>query len=80
MPVVEPGAEFGRDGLGFLGAVVVAQAVVGEAECLGEHPAVVPLTPCPLSPPFIGARGFRYGFNPSITMRGSWPPTMGEPA
>jgi len=39
LPVVEAGAEFAGDGLVLSGAVVVAEAVVGEAEGLGEEPA-----------------------------------------
>jgi hypothetical protein len=36
LPVEEAGAEAGGDGLGFLGAGVVAEVVVGEAEGFGE--------------------------------------------
>ena len=39
LPVEEAGAETGGDGLGVAGAVVVAEAVVGEAEGFGEEPA-----------------------------------------
>jgi len=38
-PVVERGSDAAGDGLGFPGAVVMAEAVVGEAEGLGEHSA-----------------------------------------
>ena len=40
LPIKEAGAESGCDGLGLLGAVVVAEVVVGESEGLGEHPSV----------------------------------------
>ena len=40
LPVVEAGAEAGSDGLGLSGSVVVAQAVVGQAERFGEQPAL----------------------------------------
>ena len=39
LPVVEAGAEATGDGLGVSGALVVAEAVVGEAQGLREHPA-----------------------------------------
>ena len=39
LPVVEAGAEAAGDGLGVSGALVVAEAVVGEAHGLREHPA-----------------------------------------
>ena len=39
LPVVEAGSEAGGDGLGVLGAVVVSESVVGEAEGFGEEPA-----------------------------------------
>src|SRR5690606_24873238 len=40
LPVVEPGAEAFADRLMFLGPVIMAETVVGEAERLGEHPAL----------------------------------------
>jgi hypothetical protein len=40
LPVVEAGAEAFGDGLGVLGAVVVAEVVVGQTQGLGEHPAL----------------------------------------
>lgn len=40
LPVEEAGAEAAGDGLGVLGALVVAEVVVGEAEGFGELPAV----------------------------------------
>ena len=39
LPVVEAGAEAAGDGLELLGAVVVAEAIVGEAQSFREHPA-----------------------------------------
>ena len=39
LPVVEAGAEAAGDGLRVLGALVVTEAVVGEAQGLREHPA-----------------------------------------
>ncbi len=38
LPVVEARAECARDRLVFLRAVVVAEAVIGEAQGLGQHP------------------------------------------
>ena len=39
LPVVEAGAEAARNGLMVFGAVIVAEAVVGETERFGEQPA-----------------------------------------
>ena len=39
LPVVEARAEATRDGLRMLGALVVAEAIIGEAEALWKHPA-----------------------------------------
>jgi len=40
LPVVEAGTEAGSDGLGLIRAHVVTEAVVGEAQGFGEHPAL----------------------------------------
>src|SRR5690606_24588837 len=40
LPREEARAKTGGDGLGFAGAVVMAEAVIGEAECFGNLPAV----------------------------------------
>lgn len=39
LPVVEAGAEAAGDGLELLGAVVVAEAIVGKAQSFWGHPA-----------------------------------------
>ena len=39
LPVTEAGTEAACDGLRFVSALIVAEAVVGEAERLREHPA-----------------------------------------
>ena len=39
LPVVEAGAEAAGDGLRVVGALVVAEAVIGEAQGFREHPA-----------------------------------------
>jgi drug/metabolite transporter (DMT)-like permease len=58
LPVVETRAQAAGDGLVLLGAVVVAEAVVGQTQCFREQPALavvlvqerrnpgVPIPPC----------------------------------